>query len=460
LFNTSWEISALKDKTILIVDDSATIRTIIARELEEEGYTVLTAESGMEALVMIEWMSKKPDLITLDIDMPVMNGFEVCERLLEKSKESGDHLHVDIPVIFVSARDTLESRRRGFQLGVTVFVSKPFQPHDLAKIVNNILSPPALFAGMTALVIDDSSSVRRIIQMILMRIGVTVLAASNGLEAIQIIENFSGTLDLILTDYMMPEMCGDEVCKLVRQKPKLDQVPILVVSAFSEKELVLSFFKAGVTDYLYKPFIEEELIARVEIHLRARRYVKQVEELNKKLEYLARRDGLTGLYNRRYLQEALDREFALAVRHRHEFSCLILDLDYFKKINDNCGHAFGDLVLEEFAAILRTQSRKTDICARYGGEEFVVLLPHTNLESAAICAEKIRAAAELHIYQDTQHSHQVFCSIGVASLKAHTPDNGDRFVDMADKALYQAKEHGRNQVRVYTEMSVAPGNDD
>lgn len=449
----------MKDKTILIVDDSSTIRAIIARELEEEGYAVLTAENGMEALVMIEWMDKKPDLITLDIDMPVMNGFEVCERLLEKTKKTGESLQIEIPIIFVSAKDTLENRRRGFQLGVTAFVSKPFQPHDLAKMVNDLLFPPALFAGMTALVIDDSSSVRRVVQTILMRIGVTVLAASNGLEAIQIIEHFSGTLDLILTDYMMPEMCGDEVCKLVRQKPELDQVPILVVSAFSEKDLVLSFFKAGATDYLYKPFIEEELIARVEIHLRARQYVKQVEDLNKRLEHLARRDVLTGLYNRRYLQEALDREFALAVRQRHEFSCLIVDLDYFKKVNDTCGHAFGDLVLQEFAAILRVQSRKTDICARYGGEEFVVLLPRTNLESAAICAQKIRTAVELHIYKDSQHSRQVFCSIGVASLKAHTPDTGDRLVGMADKALYQAKENGRNQVRLYDGMPVLAGND-
>ena len=441
----------MKGKTVLIVDDSSTMRTIIAKELEAEGYTVQAAENGMEALVMIEWMDHKPDLITLDIDMPVMNGFEVCERLLEKQKKPGDNLQVGIPVIFVSAKDTLENRRRGFQLGVTAFVSKPFQPHDLVKVIDNILFPPELFAGMTALVIDDSSSVRRVIQMILMRIGVTVLAASNGIEAIQIIENFSGTLDLILTDYMMPEMRGDEVCKLVRQKPKLDQVPILVVSAFNEKDLILSFFKAGATDYLCKPFIEEELIARVEIHLRARQYIKQVEELNKRLEYLASRDGLTGLYNRRYLQEALDREFALAVRHHHDFSCLILDLDYFKKINDTCGHAFGDLVLEEFAALLRISSRKTDICARYGGEEFVILLPNTSLASAAVFAEKIRAAAESHLYKDDQHSRQIFCSIGVASLKSHTPDNGDRLVGMADKALYQAKEYGRNQVRLYAE---------
>jgi two-component system, cell cycle response regulator len=443
----------LKGKTILIVDDSSTMRAIISRELEEAGYTVLTAENGMEALVMIEWMEDKPDLITLDIDMPVMNGFEVCEHLLEKSKKQDENPHVGIPIIFVSAKDTLENRRHGFQLGVTVFISKPFHPHDIVNVINNILFPPRLFAGMTALVIDDSSSVRRIIQMILMRIGVTVLSASNGLEALQIIGNFSGTLDLILTDYMMPEMRGDEVCKLVRQDPELDQVPIFVVSAFNDKDLILSFFKSGATDYLSKPFIEEELIARVEIHLRARQYVKQVEELNKKLEYQASRDGLTGLFNRRYFQEALNREFDLAVRHRHEFSCLILDLDYFKKINDSCGHAFGDLVLEEFAALLRIKSRKMDICARYGGEEFVILLPHTNLDSAANLAEKIRASVESHIYKDAQHSRQVNCSIGVASLKVHNPDSGDKLVGMADYALYQAKEHGRNQVWIYSEAS-------
>ena len=439
----------MKNKTVLIVDDSSTMRTIIARELEEAGYTVVTAENGMEALVMIEWMDNKPDLITLDIDMPVMGGFEVCEHLLEKAKKKDENPHIGIPVIFVSAKDSLENRRRGFQLGVTVFVSKPFQPQELVNVVNTLLFPPELFVGMTVLVIDDSSSVRRVIQTILTRIGVTVLNASNGLEALQMIDTYSGTLDLILTDYMMPEMRGDEVCKLIRQKPYLDQIAILVVSAFSEKDLILSFFKSGATDYLCKPFIEEELIARVEIHLRARQYVKQVEELNKKLVYQANRDALTGLYNRRYFQETLDLEFALAVRHRHEFSCLILDLDFFKKINDSYGHAFGDLVLEEFAAILRIQSRKIDICARYGGEEFVVLLPRTNIGSAAALAEKIRALVESHIFKNDLYSHQVSCSIGVASLNDHSPDKGDKLVDMADRALYQAKENGRNKVCLY-----------
>ncbi|MDD3814121.1 MAG: diguanylate cyclase [Desulfocapsaceae bacterium] len=440
----------MNSKTILIVDDSSTMRRIIIRELEEAGYTVLAAENGMEALVMIEWMDKKPDLITLDIDMPVMNGFEVCERLLEKQKQMGDSPKSRIPIIFVSANDTLENRRRGFQLEVTDFISKPFKQNDIVKTVNKILFPQEQFSGMTALVIDDSFSVRRIISRILRRIGITVLNAANGLEGLEVIKNFPGTLDLILTDYMMPEMRGDEFCKLIRQNPTLDQVPLFVVSAFDDLNLILSLFKSGATDYLHKPFIEEELLARVEIHLRARQYINQVEELNKKLAHLASRDSLTDLYNRRYFQEALLREFASATDKQLELSCILLDLDLFKKVNDSCGHAFGDLVLREFATILTRKSREADICARYGGEEFVIILPHTDLESALLFAESIRSSLELHVFKDPQHSLQISCSIGVASLRSQRPDTGNKLVSMADHALYQAKENGRNQIHVYS----------
>jgi two-component system cell cycle response regulator len=441
----------VKGKTILVVDDSSTMRTLIARELEEAGYTVLTAENGMEAISMIEWMDEKPDLVTLDLDMPVMNGFEVCEYLLEKQKKQGDAQQAGLPIVFVAANDTLENRRRGFQLEVTHFIPKPFKPFDIVNTVNKILSPRRDFAGMTAMVIDDSSSVRRVIQMILMRIGVTVLTAANGLEAITVIESCNCTLDIIISDYMMPEMRGDELCKLVRQKLALQQVPFLVVSAFTDKDLILSFFKAGVTDFLCKPFIEEELLARVEIHLRARQYIKQVEALNNRLEHLASRDGLTDFFNRRYFQEALEREFSSARRYRLELSCIMVDLDFFKKINDSCGHAFGDLVLREFAALLRAQSRKADICARYGGEEFVVLLPHANLGAAIVFAEKIRDVVEAYTFKDALHSRQVTCSIGVASLKVHAPETGEKLVDMADQALYKAKSLGRNQALVYNE---------
>lgn len=436
-------------KTILIVDDSSTMRKIISRELEEFGHTVLTAVNGMEALAMIEWMSKKPDLITLDIDMPVMNGFAVCEHLLEKQKKAGVVPVISIPIIFVSSNDTLSNRRKGFQYGVSDFLAKPFRPREIVRVVNNVLYPRNQFQGMTALIVDDSSSARRIMQTILMRIGVSVLTASNGVEALEVIEYYKGPLDLIITDYMMPEMRGDELCKLIRQNPALKQVPIFVVSAFDDMDLILRLFKAGATDYLSKPFIEEELLARVEIHLRVHLYVNQIEDLNFKLAHLASRDGLTGLYNRRYFQEHFELEFTSAVRRNQDLSCIILDLDFFKKINDNCGHAFGDKVLRDFADILQNNASQNYICARYGGEEFVVVLPHAGFESAISFAEKVRAAVEEHVCRDSQKECRITCSVGVASLKTHNPENADRLVGMADLALYSAKDNGRNQVQGY-----------
>ena len=426
------------------------MRNIIARELEDAGFTVLAAKNGIEAVSMIEWMGKKPDLITLDIDMPVMDGFQVCELLFEKQKISGDDQHDRIPIVFVSANDTLENRRRGFRLGVTDFISKPFSGNDLVKTVSKILFQEDRFAGMTVLIVDDSVMIRQLMQTILKRIGVTVVTAANGLEAVDLLDSLDGSLDLILTDYLMPLMHGDEFCKLVRQKSSLDQVPVIVVSAISNAEIILSFFKSGATDYLSKPFIREELLARVEVQLRARQYVKQVEKLNQRLEYLANHDELTGIYNRRYFQEILEQKFAKAVRCDSELSCLFLDLDYFKKINDAYGHTFGDQVLEEFAAIIRISSKKSDICARYGGEEFVVLLPQTNLDSAVSCAEMIRAKTESHAFQDGQYLRQVTCSIGVASFQVHKPDSGKKLVGMADTALYAAKQQGRNQVGIYS----------
>ncbi len=193
----------MAEKTILIVDDSATIRTLISRELKAAGHTVLTAENGMEALARIEWMEKKPDLITLDIDMPVMNGFTVCEQLLEKQKNKGENAHGGIPIVFVSANDSLENRRRGFKLGVTDFISKPFKSQDIVSTVNKVLYQEDQYAGMTALVVDDSSMTRRLIQTLLNRIGVSVLSADDGLEALEILNTDSDKIDLIFTDYLM-----------------------------------------------------------------------------------------------------------------------------------------------------------------------------------------------------------------------------------------------------------------
>ena len=215
------------------------------------------------------------------------------------------------------------------------------------------------------------------------------------------------------------------------------------------RDSTLEFFKAGASDYLRKPFIEEELQAKIEIHLRAKKYVNELEKLNKKLENLAVRDGLTGLFNRRYCKEELDKYFCQASRYNLELSCILLDLDFFKKINDTYGHAFGDLVLVQFAEILKKRVRKADIAARYGGEEFVVLLPSTNTSGAATLAEKIRSFTSQHIFSDGVNSTHVQISVGISSLKVDKPENPDKLVSFADEALYTAKEGGRNRVCLY-----------
>lgn len=439
-------------KTILIVDDSSTMRRILAKELTTAGHQVVAAKNGMEALSMLEWMEEKPDLITLDIDMPVMDGFEVCKELLAKHQKPGADKTPAIPIVFVSAVDNLENRRRGFQLEVTDFISKPFKTNEIRDTVNSILFAQDQFSGMTALVVEDSLSVRRIIKKILTRMGLHVITANNGLEAVAIIEKGDIAFDLIITDYMMPEMKGDELCTIVRQKQALDQVPLIMVSAFDDMELIITLFKIGVTDYLRKPFIEEELLARVGSHLRARKYILEVEELNKKLQIQASHDALTGLFNRRHFQDALDHEFAEAYSRRKQLCCILFDLDFFKKVNDTHGHVFGDLVLKEASAIILKKFRTKDICARYGGEEFIVLLPGTTLSVATSYANTLLRAMAQHSYTDTDKSCQVTCSVGVSSFFAHRPKSSDKLVSMADDALYAAKENGRNRVCVYPDI--------
>ena len=274
-------------KTILVVDDSATIRNLISRELEQVEYRVMTAKNGREALVMIEEMNKPPDLITLDIDMPEMNGFEVCEQLRAKQETMGAGRQPGLPIIFVSGNDTLENRRRGFLLEVSDFIAKPFQPKEILNVVDRILFPHQQFRDMTVLVADDSLSSRRMVQMLLLRLGIYVLTASDGIEALEIINSTSHDIDMIITDYEMPRMRGDEFCRIVRQKRELAQIPIFMVSSHHQNEMILACFKAGATDYLIKPFLGEELLARVDIHLRARKHIKQVERLNNRLGMLS-----------------------------------------------------------------------------------------------------------------------------------------------------------------------------
>jgi diguanylate cyclase (GGDEF)-like protein len=180
------------------------------------------------------------------------------------------------------------------------------------------------------------------------------------------------------------------------------------------------------------------------------KYAQELNRLNRALNERSIRDGLTGSFNHRYFWQVLRRDFLLAQRHKTELSCLIIDLDYFKRVNDSYGHLFGDKVLKGVAKRIRDKVRHTDVVSRYGGEEFTVLLPNTGLDGAKNIAENIRSGLERSRFKNGNESVHITVSIGIASLAEHTPATPQLMLGFADTALYEAKSTGRNRVLIYS----------
>lgn len=253
---------------ILVVDDSAMIRSLIRKELQEEGYEVVEAKDGPEAISFLSG-GFRPDLITLDIDMPKMDGFETCRIFLQKQGAEDPDYAADsrIPVVFITANDRMNDRVKGFNMGATDFVTKPFPKGQLLEIVNKILKPKQFLKGMTALVVDDSDVARNIITENLHREGLRTIEAVNGKEAYEIIKNQADDIHIVISDLLMPEMDGEELCTRIRKELDLQEIPVIFLTAIADHTKLLSVFQAGATDYIVKPFFKEELLARINVHL-------------------------------------------------------------------------------------------------------------------------------------------------------------------------------------------------
>lgn len=281
------------------------------------------------------------------------------------------------------------------------------------------------------LIIDDSLDDRRLIKHHLNREGYQLSEAKNGKEALEKVA--SEKPDLILLDIVMPGMDGFEVCKKIRENPKLKALYIIMLTAEArENDHKVSGLDGGADHYMLKPFDADELKARIRTGLRT--------AAEKKGAII---DPLTQLYNRFFFNTLLEQEVARARRFNHSLSLIMLDLDFFKKVNDTFGHYAGDTVLTELAEILQQHSRETDLPIRWGGEEFVLLLPETDIGGAARLAEKIRVAVKDYRFTE---AGSLTASLGVATL-CNQEDQGD-LLKRVDDALYEAKGGGRNQIKV------------
>jgi len=291
---------------------------------------------------------------------------------------------------------------------------------------------------MKVLVVDDDDLLRRLLVTHLTRFGYEVVDMVDGEAAWEFMQQEN--IRLVVTDWMMPQMDGPELIHRIRAANFKSYTYIIILTARNTKDDVVTGLEAGADDYLVKPFNPNELRARVKIG-------ERILNLEARLEELAIRDGLTGVFNRRKFDERLFDELHRANRYQRPISLIMIDIDHFKHYNDMHGHPQGDQLLREMAQVLTTSVRSTDLVARYGGEEFVVILPETDKAQAQAVAEKLCTTVAAHHFPfgETQPLGATTVSVGVASYIG-VPEAEPPLLDLADQALYRAKREGRNRV--------------
>ncbi len=300
----------------------------------------------------------------------------------------------------------------------------------------------------TSLVVLESSPViRRLLKSRLELDGFQVHVPPNSEEGLKQIESLLPSL--VIVDVKMPGIDGFEVLRRLKRTTATKMIPVILLTAKADTEERVRGFEAGAHDFVSKPFDPVELRARVRAAVRMSKLVELIEQK-------AQIDGLTGLSNRGHFDVRLAEEFARARRYRNPMSIVLFDIDFFKKLNDNYGHAFGDIVLQEVAEVTRETARNTDLAARYGGEEFVVILPEQDMVGARIFAERLRINLEALRLVYKEAIIPVTASFGVSSFGAAYASQNEMLI-AADQALYAAKRSGRNRVCVAPQSDKAPG---
>jgi len=298
------------------------------------------------------------------------------------------------------------------------------------------------------LIVDDSRLIAHVGKTILKACGHEVLVASDGQAGVETAK--AEIPDLILLDVIMPVMDGYEVCQHLKEEDRTKEIPIIMLTSKAETADKVKGLQMGALDYVTKPFDETELVARVNIHLRLKELYETVQEKNRQLQEMANRDGLTGLYNHRYFHEQLAQDFLRARRYHENLSCILLDIDFFKKFNDTHGHQTGDVVLRTLGRVIQESIRDSDLAARYGGEEFALILYHTNAQGGFEVADRLRRTVEENQIHEKGVALRVTISVGIATFPDEKIGDAKTLIECADKALYQAKENGRNRVESHT----------
>ncbi|MCR8923870.1 diguanylate cyclase [Dasania sp. GY-MA-18] len=418
----------------LIIDPSSSYRQLLSKLLESYRFTAVAVSTIDEANPAIQ--HQHFDIICVSLNLADTDSLAFCRDV----RQLDSYKHV--PIFMLTSSKDADVNQLALGAGVTeVFRKQDFSSFQLC--LENLVERlnDEVDNNGQILYIEDSASTAFLVTTTLQDHGYHVdhfLTAEEGIKAFH--KNY---YDLLLTDVVLTDLSGLAVVRAVRDSNSEDKktTPIIAISSFNDNARKLELFSAGINDYVTKPVMNEELLARISTLIKSRQLLITLNNKQAQLERLALTDQLTSLYNRHYLMDTVPKRIHQAQRQGYPLCMVVIDIDHFKLINDNHGHSTGDKVLQAVAKVLVSGIRWEDIAARFGGEEFVILLDHCDYQNAINIAEDLRKA----IASLNPCDIEITASFGVTTLKENEQDFSSLF-SRADEAVYEAKESGRNCV--------------
>ncbi|MBE9229616.1 response regulator [Phormidium sp. LEGE 05292] len=357
-----------------------------------------------------------------------------------------------IPFITLGKQDNLDSRVQVARLGSDKYLVQPVTPTQVLEAISQLLMP-IQEKDAKVMAVDDDPFILKTLTTVLQPWGVQVTCLDNPQQFWDVLK--STEPDLLLLDLEMPTFNGIELCQVVRQDPKYGDLPILVVSAHTDRESTQQVFAAGADDMISKPIIGPELVTRVISRIERSRLRQQLDCLHQQQiaiwQQQARIDPLTQIPNRRALEEFLQQQWQQLIQEQETLCFILCDVDHFKHYNDLYGHPAGDICLKQIATAIQESIKSSDLVARYGGEEFAVILPKTSLDGALRVAQRIQQKiTQLQIpHASSKIKDYVTISMGITGKIPRLDQSFDSLIAIADEALYTAKNRGRNTYCLY-----------